>query len=112
MIESITWYVKNTMETLLKFREIYIYIYIKFGNYEYISYILSLQFETVTVGIRALAWVQEWKKKTKNRGFNKFLTCTKMVRTRKGTMIREGFKERQGEDPLEDTASHMPLEPQ
>jgi hypothetical protein len=25
----------------------------------------------VTVGIRALVWVQEWKKK---RGFNKFLT--------------------------------------
>jgi len=27
-------------------------------------------------------------------------------------MIREGFEERQGEDPLEDTASHMPLEAQ
>jgi hypothetical protein len=52
------------------------------------------------------------KKKTKKRGFNKFLTCTRMVRTRKGTMTREGFKERQGDDPLEDTASHMPLEPQ
>jgi len=52
------------------------------------------------------------EKKTKNRGFNKFLTCTRMVRTRKGTMIGEGFKERQGEDPLEDTASHMPLVPQ
>jgi hypothetical protein len=48
MIESITWYLKNTKETLPKFREnIYIYIYI-IGNYEYISYILSLQFETVT----------------------------------------------------------------
>jgi hypothetical protein len=46
MIESITWYLKNTKETLPKFREnIYIYI---IGNYEYISYILSLQFETVT----------------------------------------------------------------
>jgi hypothetical protein len=52
------------------------------------------------------------KKKQKKRGFNKFLTCTRMVRTRKGTMIGEGFEERQGEDPLEDTASHMPLEPQ
>jgi hypothetical protein len=48
----------------------------------------------------------------KKKGFNKFLTCTRMVRTRKGTMIGEGFEERQGEDPLEDTASHMPLEPQ
>jgi len=28
MIESITWYVKNTKETLPKFQEIYIYIYI------------------------------------------------------------------------------------
>jgi len=46
MIESITWYLKNTKETPPKFQE-YIYIYI--GNYEYISYILSLQFETVTV---------------------------------------------------------------
>jgi hypothetical protein len=27
-------------------------------------------------------------------------------------MIGEGFEERQGDDPLEDTASHMPLEPQ
>jgi hypothetical protein len=71
---------------------------------------LSLQFEIVTVGIRTLVWVQEWK--TKKKGFNKFLTCTRMVRTRKGTMIGEGFEERQGEDPLEDTASHMPLEPQ
>jgi len=35
-----------------------------------------------------------------------------MVRTRKGTMIGEGFEERQGKDPLEETASHMPLEPQ
>jgi hypothetical protein len=35
-----------------------------------------------------------------------------MVRTRKGTMIGEGFEERQGEDPLEDTASYMPLESQ
>jgi hypothetical protein len=42
MIESITWYLKNTKETLPKFQEIYI------DNYEYISYILSLQFETVT----------------------------------------------------------------
>ena len=68
---------------------------------------MSLQVETVTISIRALAWVQEWKKK-----FNKFLTCTRMVRTRKGTMIGEGFEERQGEDPLEDTASYMPLESQ
>jgi len=34
MIESITWYLKNTKETLPKFQEnciyIYIYIYIKF----------------------------------------------------------------------------------
>ena len=78
---------------------------------------LSLQIETVTVGIRALAWVQEWKNillyiYIYNKGFNKFLTCVRMVRTRKGTMIGEGFEERQGEDPLEDTASHMPLEPQ
>ena len=97
MIESITWYLKNTKETLPKFQEnciyIYIYIYIYNYSYEYISYILSLQFEIVTVGIRALAWVQEWK--TKKRGFNKFLTCTRMVRTRKGTMIGEGFEERQ-----------------
>jgi hypothetical protein len=64
---------------------------------------LSLQVETVTVGIRALAWVQEWKKKFNN---------TRMVRTRKGTMIGEGFEERQGEDPLEDNASYMPLESQ
>jgi hypothetical protein len=49
MIESITWYLKNTKETLPKFRE-YIYIYI--GNYEYISYILSLQFETVTLNFK------------------------------------------------------------
>jgi hypothetical protein len=49
MFESITWYLKNTKKTLLKFQDIYIYIYIYiFGNYEYISYILSLQFETVT----------------------------------------------------------------
>jgi hypothetical protein len=27
-------------------------------------------------------------------------------------MIEEGFEERQGEDQLEDTTSHMPLEPQ
>jgi hypothetical protein len=47
----------------------------------------------------------------KKKGFNKFLTCM-MVRTRKGTMIGKRFEERQGEDPLEDTASHMPLEPQ
>ena len=68
MIESITWYLKNTKETLPKFQEyiyiyIYIYLFIYFGNYEYISSILSLQVETVTVSIRALAWVQEWKKK-------------------------------------------------
>jgi len=50
MIESITWYLKNTKETLPKFQEncIYIYIYKKFCSYEYISYILSLQFEIVT----------------------------------------------------------------
>jgi hypothetical protein len=40
---------------------IYIYIYILVTTN--ISYILSLQVETVTVSIRALAWVQEWKKK-------------------------------------------------
>ena len=38
MIESITWYLKNTKETLPKFQE---YIYI-IGNYEHILYILSL----------------------------------------------------------------------
>jgi len=27
-------------------------------------------------------------------------------------VIGDGFEERQGEDPLEDTASHMPPEPQ
>jgi hypothetical protein len=32
MIESITWYLKNTKETQLKFREIYIYIYIYIYN--------------------------------------------------------------------------------
>ena len=31
--------------------EILEYIYIKFGNYKYISYILSLQYETVTITI-------------------------------------------------------------
>ena len=65
MIESITWYLKNTKETLPKFQENCIYIYKKNYSYEYISYILSLQFEIVTVGIRALAWVQEWKTKKK-----------------------------------------------
>jgi hypothetical protein len=41
--------------------------------YIYISYIIYFEFavKIVTVGIRALVWVQEWKKK---RGFNKFLT--------------------------------------
>ena len=29
-----------------------IYIYIYIGNYEYISYILSLQFETVTLNFK------------------------------------------------------------
>ena len=46
MIESITWYLRNTKKTLPKFQENIIYIYI--GNYEYILYILSLQVETVT----------------------------------------------------------------
>jgi len=35
-----------------------------------------------------------------------------MVRIRKGAITEEGFEGRQGEDPLEDTAFHMPLEPQ
>jgi len=35
-----------------------------------------------------------------------------MVRIRKGAITGEGFEGRQGEDPLEDTAFHMPLEPQ
>ena len=30
MIESITWYLKNTKETLPKFWDIYIYIYSKY----------------------------------------------------------------------------------
>jgi hypothetical protein len=49
MIESITWYLNNTKETLPKFQENCIYIYKKKNcSYEYISYILSLQFEIVT----------------------------------------------------------------
>jgi hypothetical protein len=48
MIESITWYLKNTTETLPKFQENYIY------NYEYISYILSLQFETISIFVLLL----------------------------------------------------------
>ena len=31
-----------------------------------------------------------------------------MVRTRKGTTTGEDFEERRTEDPLEDTASHVP----
>jgi len=66
--------------------------------------------------LRLLQFVSEpWfrsGKNNNNKGFHKFLTCNRMIRTRKGTMIEEGFEERQGEDPLEDTTSHMPLEPQ
>ena len=54
MIESITWYQKNTKETLPKFQENNIYIK-EIGNYEYIYIyiyiyiynILSLQVGTV-----------------------------------------------------------------
>ena len=62
MIESITWYLKNTKETLPKFQE-NIYIKKKLVTMNIYNLFLSLQIETVTVGIRALAWVQEWKKK-------------------------------------------------
>jgi len=61
-------------------------------------------FGVITVSIRVLIWVQAWK-----REFNKFLTCNKMVHMMKGAMTGERFDERQGKDPLEDTASHMPL---
>jgi hypothetical protein len=61
-------------------------------------------FGVITVSIRVLIWVQAWK-----REFTKFLTCNKMVHMMKGAMTGERFDERQGNDPLEDTASHMPL---
>jgi hypothetical protein len=50
MIESITWYLKNTKETLPKFQEncIYIYIYIKIvATNIYIIY-FEFTIETVT----------------------------------------------------------------
>jgi hypothetical protein len=49
MMESITWYLKNTKKILLKFQENCIYI--KKISYEYILYILSLQFEIVTTAV-------------------------------------------------------------
>ena len=51
-------YKGNSAEILRK----YIYIYKKkLVTTNIYNIFLSLQIETVTVGIRALAWVQEWK---------------------------------------------------
>jgi hypothetical protein len=93
--------IKRIQERLPKF-QLYIYIY----NHEYMSYNIWVYIiGEVIIGIRVLVWVPEWK-----RDFNKFLTCTRMVHTRKGAMTWKGFEERQREDLLEDIASHMPLE--